>query len=456
MDIFPFQLIAVLVLLLLLWRWFNRSIQHIPPCPSIPLPIIGHLFAFSSDRRSQMKEWHKQCGDIYSLYLGSKLMVVLNGYDPIKETLMKRGDEFSDRPFNILDVVLKSSQKGIVSSSGLVWKEQRGVALQILRNFGLGQNMLAERIQEEMTHFVCCVADNDGKPTDIRLLINTSTANIMASILFGQRFEYTDLSFQKLITYLSQLATDFDAAGIKFIDKSQSGEENFISSYLEERKKRQKSGNTTMDDVNLKRALFDLFAGGTETTGTTIYFFILYTLNHPNVQNKIFEEINEIIGADRSPTIQDRPKLTYLNAAIMETQRLASILPQSFPHTCTRDVSVRGYTIPKGSLIMPCLDSVLHDEKIWGHDVMIFRPERFIDHDGQLKNYDELIPFSVGRRACLGESLAKTELFLYLANMVQTFEFLPVDPDHPPPVKYKFGITVSPDPYKVRAVKRLH
>ncbi|KAH9489501.1 hypothetical protein Btru_046888 [Bulinus truncatus] len=189
----------------------------------------------------------------------------------------------------------------------------------------------------------------------------------------------------------------------------------------------------------------------------SVLLWELYTFGGtPYPQNKIFDEINERIGSDQSPTIQDRSKLTYLNAAILETQRLASLVPHSVPHTCPRDVTVRGYTIPKGSFIMPNLDSVLHDEKIWGHDVMIFKPERFLNQDGQLKNYDELIPFSVGRRACLGESMAKTELFLYLANMLQTFEFLPVDPDHPPPMKYIVGITASPVPYEVRIVSRAH
>ncbi|KAH9489494.1 Cytochrome P450 2C3 [Bulinus truncatus] len=491
MDLFTFGLIAVTVLLMLIYHWYLRSLKQYPPSPSTPLPIVGHLFALSSDQRSQFKKWHQQCGDIFSLHMGPKMMVILNGYDLIKETLMKRGEDFSDRPFNVGDFVSEMPGLGVVCSSGHVWKEQRSVSLHILRDFGLGRNILAERIQEEVSHYLRLLASYNGKPTDIKIMTSTSTANIMSSILFGHRFEYTDVSFQKLITYMNELLVEFSTSGVVnfipmlrhlpgnlfglkqmekkidklyelfqvFIDQTCVGgnsSANFISQYKEEQKKRAENGETTMNDKNLKKIIFDLFFAGTETTSTTVYFFVLYMLNHPNVQNKIFDEINEHFGTDQSPTIQDRSKLTYLNAAILETQRLASLVPLAFPHTCPRDVTVRGYTIPKGSFIMPNLDSALYDEKIWGHDAMSFRPERFLHQDGPIKNYDELVPFSVGRRACLGESMAKTELFLYLANMIQKFEFLPVDPDHPPPMKYIVGVTVSPVPYEVRIVSRAH
>ncbi|KAH9504910.1 hypothetical protein Btru_061010 [Bulinus truncatus] len=81
----------------------------------------------------------------------------------------------------------------------------------------------------------------------------------------------------------------------------------------------------------------------------------------------IMDICSEHARLDQSPIIQDTTKLIYLNAAILETQRLASsVVPHSVPHPRPRDVTVRGYTIPKGSFIMPNLDSVLHDEKNLG------------------------------------------------------------------------------------------
>lgn len=67
----------------------------------------------------------------------------------------------------------------------------------------------------------------------------------------------------------------------------------------------------------------------------------------------------------------------------------------SLNHKCTADTKVRGYTIPAGAVIMPNLDSVLHDEKIWG-DPQNFRPERFLDNKGNLLQREEFVPFSLG------------------------------------------------------------
>ncbi|XP_013073659.2 cytochrome P450 2D10-like [Biomphalaria glabrata] len=164
-----------------------------------------------------------------------------------------------------------------------------------------------------------------------------------------------------------------------------------------------------MDERNLKMIFFDLFAAGSETTFTTIYWFVLYMLHHPDVQKKIFDEINEHVGTERVPNMQDKQSLTYLNAAIMETQRLASIAPNFLPRTCHSDMQVRGYTIPKDTFILPCLDSVLHDSQIWGHDVMAFNPERFISQDGKLQIPKEFIPFSVGNRTCLWREYGQNE-----------------------------------------------
>ncbi|KAH9504912.1 cytochrome P450 2 sub U member 1 [Bulinus truncatus] len=462
MEFISLALLAVTLTLLFIHRWLFRISAQFPPCPSRPLPIFGHLFSLSSDLRPLFRKWREQCGDNYSsinrvrdrgldkyqiggsgssyeilyklhsLYLGPKMMVVLNGYDLIKETLMKRGEDFSDRPHTFVDTVTKHPQIGIVSSSGKNWKEQQTASLQILRTFGFGKNILAEKIQEEVYRYVKHLSGYNGKPTDIRAITCNSTSNVICSILFGQRFEYSDMSFRKLTSYMNELMKDFTTAGVQ----------NFLPMlrYLPGDLFRLKRAENNMKELF---QLFEVFIGKIRK-------------GNLNVQKQIFYEIVEHIGTDRPPTMQDRSKMTYLNATILETQRLASIVPIAFPHTCPRDVTVRGYTIPKGSFIMPNLDSVLHYEKIWEHDVMSFRPERFIDQDGQLKNYNELIPFSVGRRACLGESMTKTELFLYLANMIQKFEFLPVDPDHPPPRKYVFGLTVSPEPYECRIVERSH
>ncbi|BFZ06912.1 hypothetical protein BsWGS_09951 [Bradybaena similaris] len=485
-------LVAV-VMFLIAYFWFQRPDPRLPPSPLRPLPIFGHLFYMSSDPRTQFKGWRKRCGDIYSLYMGRTLVVVLNGYDLIKEALVKKADAFSARPPFFLDKCIGLEDHGVIFSSGTLWKEQRSVSLSILRAFGMGKNLLADKIQEEVACYVNYLASLKGKPTDIRVMTNISTSNIICSILIGHRFEYTDMQFQDLMHKLGELVSDqqcvslvhffmwlrhlpgdffkakkmsvnmnaiMDSLNTFLIEKKRhvtdaSDVSNLIDAYIIERNKKMNAGiSTTLDDQNLLKIMIDLFGAGTETTSTTVYWCVLYMLHYPKVQNKVHQEIKTQIGTDRAPTIQDKSKLTYLNAVIVETQRLASIVPLSLTHLCTEEVTLGDYIIPKGTNVMPNLDSVLHDKATWGEDAMSFRPERFIDSEGKLQIPEQFIPFSIGRRVCLGEALAKMELFLFLSSMFQRFEFLPPSNSSVPELTYVSGIVSTPRHYQVRVVER--
>ncbi|BFZ06896.1 hypothetical protein BsWGS_09935 [Bradybaena similaris] len=487
-------LIAAVVVFLVIYLWFQRRDPRLPPTPVRPLPIVGHLFSVAQDTRPLFQEWRKRCGDIYSLYLGSALVVVLNGYDLIKEALVKKADAFSDRPPFFIDTASGTGGHGIIFSSGSLWKEQRSVCLSILRSFGMGKNVLAEKIQKEVDCFVDYLRGLKGKPTNIHIMTNISTSNIICSILIGRRFEYDDEQFQDLIHKMNTLATQQESvSAMNFIpwlsklpgdffnakkisastnailamlskvlnEKRRHVDDsndvcNLIDAYIVERNKKTQSAiPTTLSDLNLLKIMNDLFNAGSETTSTTIYWCILYMLNYPEVQKKIFDEIKDKVGTDRTPTMQDKTQLIYLRAVIMETQRLASIVPLSLTHMVSEEATLRGYTLPKGTWVIPNLDSVLHDKNIWGEDALRFRPERFIDDQGKLKNPEEFIPFSMGRRACLGESLAKMELFLFLSNMFQRFQFLPANPDSIPSAAYRCAIVMTPHEYEVRMVERM-
>ena len=129
------------------------------------------------------------------------------------------------------------------------------------------------------------------------------------------------------------------------------------------------------------------------------------------------------MGCDRAICLEDKMKLTYVEATIMDILRHVDVEPLSLMRIVPRDIEFKGYTIPNDTLIIPNIDSVLSDLKIWG-DPKVFRPERFLDENGRLIKPEEWIPFLFGPRNCLGESLARMELFLFLSSMLQKFEFV--------------------------------
>ncbi|CAG5125126.1 unnamed protein product [Candidula unifasciata] len=488
---------VVLTLTLILTLWAQSSRSDLPPCPVRPYPILGHIPHLKNRPRETLKEFRKKAGDVFSIYTGTKLTVVLYGYDVIRDTLVKQADIFSDAPQNQLNSVFKDGAKGIIGSSGKSWKEQRSVSLAILRNFGMGKTTLAEKIQEEVSEYLSELAKFNGKPQEVRTLTNVAVCNVICAIIVGKRFDYHDpylirlihilneqiklvksvslryafpwirylpgdlFNIKKLIKNNNELMDHFCYPFInqfsKKLDNAEEDDEstiNFITSYLKELKHKKANGeSTTMEIAQLARVIQNLFIAGSETTSTTILWFVLYMLHNPEIQKKIFKEISDVVGTERVVSLQDKSQLSYLNAAIRETQRLASIVPFNLLHANTVEVKIRGYTIPAGTTIIPNLDSILHDEKIWG-DPMNFRPERFLDSTGKLVNREEFVPFSLGRRVCLGESLAKMELFLFLSALVQRFEFLPATPKSLPPLTCAFGITCPPEAYEVRFVER--
>jgi len=135
----------------------------------------------------------------------------------------------------------------------------------------------------------------------------------------------------------------------------------------------------------------------------------------------------------------------YTEAVILETLRISSILPTALPHTATEDIKFHGYDIPKGTMVLANLSANHHDPEIWGQDVEEFRPERFLSPDeSTVVRHEALIPFSIGRRICPGETLARDTLFLFTANLALNFEVTVGNGEKKPPLESQEGITFAP------------
>ncbi|RXN24170.1 cytochrome P450 2K1-like protein [Labeo rohita] len=231
----------------------------------------------------------------------------------------------------------------------------------------------------------------------------------------------------------------------------------FVDSFLVRMQNAEESGekNSLFNQQNLIFSVGNLFAAGTDTTSTALRWGLLLMAKYPHIQDRVQKEIDQVIGG-RQPVTEDRKNLPYTDAVIHETQRFADIVPMSIPHKTSCDVHFNGYFIKKGTCIFPLLMSVLYDEDEW-ETPHTFNPEHFLDKQGRFVKKDAFLPFSAGRRACLGESLARMELFLFFTSLLQHFRFTPPpgvsedDLDLTPAV----GFTLTPTPHKLCAVKRL-
>uniref|UniRef100_A0A671K2Q8 Cytochrome P450, family 17, subfamily A, polypeptide 2 n=1 Tax=Sinocyclocheilus anshuiensis TaxID=1608454 RepID=A0A671K2Q8_9TELE len=166
----------------------------------------------------------------------------------------------------------------------------------------------------------------------------------------------------------------------------------------------------------------EAFGAGVETTSTTLLWTIAFLLHHPQVQERVHSELDECVGQARAPSLSDRSHLPLLDAVLCEVMRIRPVSPVLIPHVAMQDTSLGGHSVPKGTRVLVNMWAIHHDPKHWDEPEQ-FRPERFLDSSGRRVTPSSFLPFGAGPRVCVGESLARIELFLFASRLLQCFHF---------------------------------
>lgn len=158
-----------------------------------------------------------------------------------------------------------------------------------------------------------------------------------------------------------------------------------------------------------------------ETTATAMHWALLLMALYPEIQQQVRKEILEKIGDARFPKLSDRQDMQYSEAVLLEMHRFAAISSPGLPHRSVASYKVRGFNIPENSIVLTNLYAVHHDPSIWPAPDR-FDPEvNFIRRDRQgfikLVNIEYFIPFGLGKRTCIGESLGKQELWIFFVGL---------------------------------------
>jgi cytochrome P450 len=425
-------------------------------------------------------ELTKDYPDIVQLECGQQSVVVLNSYAAIKEAFIQKGDNFIGRmkPFFMEQL---QHGPGIISAEGPLWKVHRRFALRTLRDFGFGSNLSEQIVQteaENLQQFVRKSIENGNSEINIMDLLLRSVSNVICTLAIGEQPGYEDDDFMEVVNRVRQnLSRSFLtapmfmfrrffelAAPLVFLSaqsKSTLANLKCISSYLQMRidahvsrfnpdqapidyidafllekykLDKEQDGATTenkeqhsFSDQQLRRELIDLFVAGTDTTSNSLTWGLLFLALNPDVQKRCHDEIDAQIGRERFPCKKDRDNTPYLLAVMDEVQRFASIVPQGVFHRSINDDTLQGYHVPGNTIIVPFVYGAHHDPRVW-EKPSEFYPEHFLETtDGdsasvKYKSRDELVPFLIGKRECLGETLAKTELYVFFITLLQRYK----------------------------------
>ncbi|XP_036411593.1 cytochrome P450 2G1-like isoform X2 [Colossoma macropomum] len=458
MDIFNTLFLAgLVVVLLVVIRWKSKMRRLLLSPGPLALPLLGNLVMLN--KRAPFKsflKWSKTYGPVMTVYLGPQRVVVLVGYDAVKEALVDQADDFAGRasiPF--MHRVVKGY--GLVISNGDRWRQLRRFTLTTLRDFGMGRRRIEYWIQEESRHLQNSLRETKSAPFDPTFYLSRAVSNVICALVFGQRFSYEDSNLLRLFQIITAIlrfgSSPWGQAYNVFpwLMEHLPGRHQTLLREVDELKafivekirthKEKDSPETEFHYDNMVSTVLNLFLAGTETTSTTIRYALMLLIKYTHIQEQMQKEIDTVIGTERNSLMQDRKALPFTDAVIHEVQRYLDLVPFSLPHYATHNISFRGYAIPKGTVIIPLLHSVLKDEGMWDNP-WTFDPNNFLDANGNFRNNPAFIPFSAGKRSCVGESLARMELFMFIVSLLQHFTFSsPGGPDSvdPTPELSSFG-----------------
>ena len=488
-------IISGLLYFLVAHRWTKA--KRFPPGPR-QLPLIGNLLDMKNFNHLTMRALAKKYGDIYMISIMGQKVFIVTDIDLAWEALIRKGNIFAGRKKSYVSSTLFSEAEAIIFGDfGARWKLLRKVTHSALRMFGSGIQNLEQKVQREVNETCLHLSESQGVLIDPHKLISLGVTNIICSCIFGTRYAEGDeklrevdkiredtlrlvgsasllevFPFMKLLPLKihKRLADGRDLMDRVFMPKLQEHKQTYregtirditdaLIKALNDAEKEDSKAKGILNDAYLKNTLADLVIAGADTTTDYLTWSLLYLAAFPEVQAKIHQELDDVIGRDRQPRLKDKSSLPYLEATMTEIMRHSSFVYTTLPHHAQSDTTLGGYDIPENSQVIIDLRAIHHNPKHW-KDPETFDPTRFLDGEQSFicPATFSFIPFGAGPRGCLGQSLAKIEIFLFLAGLLQQFRFeWPPGSSHPdlePPVDPIVRGVLEPSPYKLCVTRR--
>ncbi|XP_068696659.1 steroid 17-alpha-hydroxylase/17,20 lyase-like [Montipora foliosa] len=493
----------ILVLLLFFLLHYVKVLyefRDMPPGPRLTcLPIVGNILSLKTkvDTIAETFEsLRKYYGGDFSLKLGSFKFLMVSTPEAVKEVLLTKSVSFAGRQLTRASSEFSLGYKDVIFAEyGPIWKFYRKLFVTALRQYLSNIPLIENRVTTQAEKLMRFMEEQRGELFDPADCIMKAVANVICKITFkgGSDTQSPDLErmlklnaafvaniddLQKIavldffpwVRYLPIKIYERWAAPVWEIHeiirrRLKETKENFdptepvedlISAILRAQRDFEvecKSEDEKADLFSEDRfitTVYDMFFAGYETTSTALRFVLAFMVMYPKYQEGIQRELDDLLG-ERRPTLDDRSDLPLVQAAILESLRVGNIVPLALAHKAIEDTTLRGYRVPKDTIVYPNTEAVHMNPQCW-EDPTVFNPYRHIDENGKLvANPDHFFPFGGGRRVCAGEALAKIELFLFTSLLFQHFTFVAEEGYQ---LQMKGAAIQFPVRFKIRAIKR--
>ncbi|NWZ78877.1 CP1A4 protein, partial [Poecile atricapillus] len=487
---------AVFCLVFLLLQWLQQQQEAVaeglrrPPGPR-GYPILGNVLELRKDTHLALTRLSRRYGDVMEVRIGTRPVLVLGGLDTIRQALVKQGEDFMGRPdLYSFRFVTDGQSLTFSPDSGEVWKARRKLAQSALKSFSIAPSptsscscLLEEHVSKEAEYLVTKFLQlmEEEKRFDLNQYLVVSVANVICAMCFGKRYEHEDQELLSLVNlgnefgevaggghpadfipvlrYLpSRTMEIFKDINRRFNAFVQKIVQEHYSSFDKEHirditdslighcqdKSVGEDAHVQLSNEKIIHIVNDLFGAGFDTVATALSWSLMYSALYPDIQRKIQEELDRTIGRERRPRLSDRGTLPYTEAFILEMFRHSSFVPFTIPHSTTRATVLNGYYIPKDTCVFINQWQVNHDETLW-KEPSAFKPERFLTPDGTELNRTEaekVLAFGLGKRRCLGETIGRWEIFLFLTTLLQQLQFS-LRPGEHVDITPQYGLTMK-------------
>ncbi|KAH9987414.1 cytochrome P450 [Russula vinacea] len=466
--------------LLALFRDYKRR-RGLPYPPGPPSrPIIGNLLDIPKDTPwTVYADMSKKYGDVICFRVFNQVVVVLCSLSAIKDLLEKRAQTYSERP--TLPILEMMDLDWFVPSIGTneFWREGRKLLDRGLRP---GAAVSYRQMMQEKTRWL--LAQLFANPKEFHHHIELLQGKLIMSLTYGYDLKDGDdfmtapiqttelmsrvmlpgaalvnhlpflrhihswvpfLSYEPLIRKGRELSGKLKNGPFEFVKNAMHNGTavlSLASEHLQELESFDGSKRQKQEEI-IKTALGSMYSAGSDTTVSSMYSFFLALVLFPQVQRRAQAELDAVIGRDRLPTFDDRPRLPYIEALCKELARWQMVTPMGVPRSSDNDDVYKGFFIPKGSVIVANAWAILHDPETYP-DPEEFKPERFLNEDGTVRDDPTLsLVFGAGKRICPGRHFVDATVFIVTSSVLSAFNVTKAKDENGNEIPVKAAVDVS-------------